>query len=290
MDFPNIDPVILHIYGPIALNWYGLTYLAGFAGAWYLGTSRSKQPNSPFNADQVSDFLFYAFLGVILGGRVGYVMFYHFDFFLEDPSYLFKIYEGGMSFHGGLIGVILAGWYFSWKTKQSFSTIADYFTPMGPIGLATGRLGNFINGELWGRTTDVESVPWAMIFPSAQDGLYRHPSQLYEFALEGVVLFLILFFYSKKPRPALSISGLFLLGYGSFRFIIEYYREPDDHLRAMAEFMSMGQVLSLPMIIGGLALMIWAYSKKSDESSETPEKNPSKTSPKNKTAKAAKSK
>lgn len=261
MEFPNIDPVILHIYGPIGLNWYGLMYLAGFAGAWYLGVSRAKLPNSPFNADQVSDFLFYAFLGVILGGRVGYVLFYHFDFFLDDPMYLFKIYEGGMSFHGGLLGVIFAGWYFSWKTKRSFSVIADYFTPMGPIGLATGRLGNFINGELWGRSTDVESVPWAMIFPSAQDGLYRHPSQLYEFALEGVVLFLMLYFYSKKPRPVLSISGLFLLGYGSFRFIIEYYREPDEHLQAMAEFMSMGQVLSLPMIIGGAALMIWAYSK-----------------------------
>jgi len=260
MEFPNIDPVILHIYGPIALNWYGLMYLAGFAGAWLLGTRRSKLPNAPFNADEVSDFLFYAFLGVVLGGRVGYVLFYHFDFFIADPLYLFKIYDGGMSFHGGLLGVIGSVWYFSWKTKISFAVIADYFTPMAPIGLATGRLGNFINGELWGRTADVASVPWAMIFPSARDGLYRHPSQLYEFALEGVVLFLMLYFYSKKPRPAMAISGLFLLGYGSFRFIVEYFREPDEHLKAMAELMSMGQLLSLPMILGGLALMIWAYS------------------------------
>lgn len=263
MEFPNIDPVIFQIYGPIGLNWYGLMYLAGFAGAWALGTSRSKLPGAPFNADQVSDFLFYAFLGVIIGGRVGYVFFYHFDFFLADPLYLFKIYDGGMSFHGGLLGVIGSFWYFSRKTQKPFATIADYFAPMAPIGLATGRLGNFINGELWGKATDVESVPWAMVFPNAPGGVYRHPSQLYEFALEGVVLFLMLYFYSKKPRPVLSISGLFLLGYGSFRFIVEYFREPDDHLRAMAEYISMGQLLSLPMILGGLGLIIWAYKRNS---------------------------
>jgi phosphatidylglycerol---prolipoprotein diacylglyceryl transferase len=263
MDFPNIDPVILPIYGPIGLNWYGLMYLAGFAGAWWLGTSRSKLANAPFNAEQVSDFLFYAFLGVILGGRVGYVLFYHLDFFIADPLYLFKIYDGGMSFHGGLLGVIASFWYFSKKTNKSFATIADYFAPMAPIGLATGRLGNFINGELWGRTTDVESVPWAMIFPSAHDGLYRHPSQLYEFALEGIVLFLMLFIYSKKTRPPMAVSGLFLLGYGSFRFIVEYFREPDEHLKAMAEIMSMGQLLSLPMVFLGIGLMVWGYRKSS---------------------------
>lgn len=260
MQFPEIDPVIFQIYGPIGLNWYGLMYLAGFAGAWYMGVQRSKLANSPFTADHVSDFLFYAFIGVILGGRIGYVLFYQFNMFLADPSYLFKIYDGGMSFHGGLIGVVVAGWYFARKTKSSFIDIAEFFTPMGPIGLATGRLGNFINGELWGRQTDVESVPWAMIFPNAPGG-YRHPSQLYEFALEGVVLFIILYFYSKKPRPAMSISGLFLLGYGTFRYIIEFYREPDEHLRGMAEYISMGQLLSLPMIILGLGLIIWAYKK-----------------------------
>ncbi|MBV1908250.1 MAG: prolipoprotein diacylglyceryl transferase [Kangiellaceae bacterium] len=269
MEFPNIDPVIFQIYGPIGLNWYGLTYLAGFAGAWWLGTSRSKLPNSPFTAEQVSDFLFYAFIGVILGGRIGYVLFYHFDFFLQDPIYLFKIYDGGMSFHGGLLGVLASFWYFARKTGRSFGVISDFFAPMGPIGLATGRIGNFINGELWGKPTDVESVPWAMIFPAApgglESGVYRHPSQLYEFALEGLVLFLILYFFSKKPKPVGSISGLFLIGYGSFRFIVEYFREPDDHLREMAEYMSMGQLLSLPMIIIGLVVVIWAYKSKPEK-------------------------
>jgi len=259
MEFPQIDPVIFQIYGPIALNWYGLTYLAGFAGAWFLGTRRSKLRNSPFTAEQVSDFLFYAFLGVILGGRIGYVLFYHFDLFLLDPLYLFKIYDGGMSFHGGLLGVVASFWYFSRKTKKSFATVADYFAPMAPIGLATGRIGNFINGELWGKATDVESVPWAMIFPNDREGLYRHPSQLYEFALEGMVLFLMLYFYSKKPKPALAVSGMFSLGYGTFRFIVEYFREPDDHLKEMAEFISMGQLLSLPMVFAGITMMVWAY-------------------------------
>ncbi len=263
MQFPDIDPVIFQIYGPIGLNWYGLTYLAGFAGAWYLGTSRSKMPNSPFNAEQVSDFLFYAFLGVVLGGRVGYVLFYHFDYLLDDPLYLFKIYDGGMSFHGGLIGVLISFWYFSSKTKRTFATISDYFAPMAPIGLATGRLGNFINGELWGKEADVVSVPWAMIFPNAPGGVYRHPSQLYECLLEGVLLFFILYIFSKRPKPSGAVSGLFLLGYGCFRFIVEYYREPDDHLREMAEYISMGQLLSLPMILIGLGIMIWAYKSKS---------------------------
>ncbi len=263
MEFPQIDPVIFQIYGPIGLNWYGLTYLAGFAGAWLLGTYRAKKPHSPFTPEQVSDFLFYAFLGVIIGGRVGYVLFYNFGLFIEDPMYLFRIFEGGMSFHGGLLGVLASFWYFARKTGKTFATISDYFAPMAPIGLATGRIGNFINGELWGKPTDVESVPWAMIFPSApgglESGVYRHPSQLYEFALEGVVLFIILYYFSKKPRPALSVSGLFLLGYGAFRFIVEYWREPDDHLRAMAEYISMGQLLSLPMVFAGIAMIVWGY-------------------------------
>lgn len=156
MEFPNIDPVIFQIYGSIGLNWYGLMYLAGFSGAWYLGAQRSKLPNSPFTAEQVSDFLFYAFIGVILGGRIGYVLFYHLDFFLADPLYLFKIYEGGMSFHGGLMGVLVSIWYFSRKTGRSFSIVSDYFAPMGPIGLGTGRIGNFINGELWGKPAEVD--------------------------------------------------------------------------------------------------------------------------------------
>jgi phosphatidylglycerol:prolipoprotein diacylglycerol transferase len=261
MEFPNIDPVIIQIYGPIGLNWYGLMYLAGFAGAWYLGSYRAKQPGSPFTEEQVSDFLFYAFLGVVLGGRVGYVLFYHFDFFLDDPTYLFKIHEGGMSFHGGLIGVLLSFAYFAKKTGKSFAVISDFFAPMAPIGLFTGRIGNFINGELWGKATDVELVPWAMIFPADPEKLYRHPSQLYESFLEGFVLFFILYFYSKKPRAAGTVSSLFLLGYGSFRFIVEYFREPDEHLKDMAEIISMGQLLSLPMIILGIGLFFWCNHK-----------------------------
>jgi len=260
MEFPQIDPVIFQIYGPIGLNWYGLMYLAGFAGAWFMGTRRAKLTNSPFTEEQVGDFLFYAFVGVIIGGRVGYVLFYDFGSFIDDPTYLFRIYDGGMSFHGGLMGVIVSFWYFARKTNKSFLTVSDFFAPMAPIGLATGRFGNFINGELWGKATDVESVPWAMIFPNGGD-VYRHPSQLYECALEGILLFIILYFYSKKPRPAAAVSSLFLLGYGTFRFIVEYYREPDAHLREMAEYISMGQLLSLPMILTGLGIMIWAYTK-----------------------------
>lgn len=262
MEFPIIDPVIFKIWGPIGVNWYGLMYLLGFTGVWLMGRARSRLPNSPFNEEQVSDFLFYGFVGVVLGGRIGYVLFYHFDYFLADPSYLFKIWEGGMSFHGGFLGVAAASWYFARKTNKSFFTITDYFVPMVPIGLATGRIGNFINGELWGRATDVESTPWAMIFPSDKLGLYRHPSMLYEAFFEGLVLFVILYFYSKKAKPPMAISGLFLIGYGTFRFLIEYYREPDEHLKELAEFLSMGQILSLPMIIAGVILMVLAYKNK----------------------------
>jgi len=261
MEFPQFDPVILHVYGRIGLTWYGLMYLLGFAGAWWMGTVRSKLPGSPYNADQVSDFLFYGFLGVVLGGRLGYVLFYHLDYFLEDPRYLFKIYEGGMSFHGGLIGVLVAFWYFAKKTNTGFFTISDFFAPMVPIGLATGRIGNFINGELWGKVTDVKEVPWAMIFPSAQDGQYRHPSMLYECLLEGVLLFVILYFFSRKPRPKMAVSGVFALGYGVFRFTVEHWREPDPQLREMAEYLSMGQVLSIPLIIVGAVLLWQAYHR-----------------------------
>lgn len=261
MEFPDFDPVILQIWGPIGLNWYGLMYLLGFAGAWWLGTHRAKKPGSPLSPAQVSDLLFYGFVGVVIGGRVGYVIFYHFDFFLDDPFYLFKVWDGGMAFHGGLLGVLVAFWYFSRKSNRGFFTIADFIAPLVPIGLATGRFGNFINGELWGRVTDLQSTPWAMHFPHDPPGVYRHPSMLYECFLEGILLFIILFFYSKKPRPKMAVSGMFLLCYGVFRFFVEFYREPDAHLSEMAEFLSMGQVLSLPMIIAGVILLILAYKK-----------------------------
>lgn len=260
MEYPQIDPVILEIWGPIALNWYGLMYLLGFAGAWWMGTSRSKLPNSPFNAEQVSDFLFYGFLGVVIGGRVGYVFFYQPAALLADPLYLFKMWEGGMSFHGGLLGVLAAFWYFARKTDKTFFDIADFFVPMVPIGLATGRFGNFINAELMGKVTDLQSTPWAMHFPNTPEDIYRHPSALYECLFEGVVLFIILFFFSKKPRPKMAVSGVFLLGYGIFRFWIEIYREPDEHLSELAEsFLSMGQILCLPMILAGIIMLVFAY-------------------------------
>lgn len=262
---PIIDPAIFTI-GPISLRWYGLMYLIGFVGAFWLANKRLSRTN--WTKEQLSDMLFWGFLGVILGGRIGYVFFYQFPTFMEDPVYLFKIWTGGMSFHGGLIGVICALWIFARKTQSHFLTVGDFVAPLVPLGLGAGRIGNFINAELWGRTSD---VPWAMIFHTDPQGLPRHPSQLYEFALEGIALFLILWFFSSKPRPRGAVSGLFLLGYGSFRFIIEYFREPDKHLGLYHDFISRGQILSLPMIMGGLALIIWAYQTKAGlESSPKP--------------------
>lgn len=207
--------------------------------------------------DEVSDLLFAGFLGVVLGGRIGYVLFYQFDAFLADPLFLFKVWTGGMSFHGGLLGVIAAMFWFARKTKRTFFTVSDFIAPLVPFGLGAGRMGNFINGELWGRVTD---VPWAMVFPTGGP-FARHPSQLYEFALEGVVLFLILNWFIRKPRPAGAVSGLFLIGYGAFRFIVEFFREPDAHLGLFGDWISMGQILSTPMIILGALMMVWAYRR-----------------------------
>ncbi|KKK76729.1 hypothetical protein LCGC14_2860720, partial [marine sediment metagenome] len=205
----------------------------------------------------VSDLLFYGMLGVILGGRIGYVLFYQFSYFLENPLYLFRIDQGGMSFHGGTLGVISAICIFAWTRKKQLLAVGDFVAPLVPVGLLAGRIGNFINGELWGRTTD---VPWGIVFPTGGP-LARHPSQLYEAFLEGLVLFIILYVFTKKPRPAGSVGGLFLLGYGVFRFCVEYVREPDAHLGLFGGFISMGQILSLPMVIAGLGLIIWAYKK-----------------------------
>ncbi|WP_017443707.1 prolipoprotein diacylglyceryl transferase [Gayadomonas joobiniege] len=253
-QFPAIDPVIFEV-GPIALRWYGLMYLIGFAGAMYLANRRAEEKGCLWTKDQLSDMLFYGFLGVILGGRIGYVLFYQFPLFLDDPSYLFKIWEGGMSFHGGFLGVVVAMFWFAHKTKTTFLQVADFIAPLVPLGLGAGRIGNFINAELWGRTTD---VPWAIVFPNAGD-LPRHPSQLYEFFLEGLVLFIILNWVRRKQPPTGMIAGLFALGYGSFRFIVEYFREPDAHLQNfMGGFMTMGQLLCVPMILVGLALIIYA--------------------------------
>ncbi|NMP78331.1 prolipoprotein diacylglyceryl transferase [Pseudoalteromonas arctica] len=256
LEFPQIDPIIFSV-GPLSVRWYGLMYLIGFAFAMWFANRQASKPNSGWTKDQVSDLLFYGMLGVILGGRIGYVLFYQFSYFIENPLYLFRIDQGGMSFHGGTLGVITAVVIFSWTRKKSLLQVGDFVAPLVPVGLLAGRIGNFINGELWGRVTD---VPWAMVFPTGGP-LARHPSQLYEAFFEGLVLFLILQWFIKKPRPAGSVAGVFLLGYGVFRFCIEYFRQPDAQLGLFADFISMGQILSLPMIVGGLGLLIWAYKQ-----------------------------
>ncbi len=255
LQFPEIDPIIFSI-GPIALRWYGTMYLIGFIAAMFIANRAADKSNGVWTREQVSDLLFYGFLGVILGGRFGYVFFYQFDYFLTDPLYLFQIWQGGMSFHGGLLGVTLAVFIFARKTNKSFLSVGDFVAPLVPIGLGMGRLGNFINAELWGRETD---VPWAMIFPTDSLQLPRHPSQLYEFFLEGVVLFGILFFITRKPRSLGLASGTFLIGYGVFRTIVEFYREPDAHLGLYLSFISKGQILSIPMILIGLLIIYIGY-------------------------------
>ncbi|GAB58484.1 prolipoprotein diacylglyceryl transferase [Rheinheimera nanhaiensis] len=253
ITFPQIDPVIFSL-GPVSLRWYGLMYLIAFALAWFLANRAAKKPGSGWTEQQVSDLLFVGFLGVILGGRLGYVLFYQFELFLAEPLYLVKIWTGGMSFHGGLLGVLLAMAWFAKRNNKAYLVLGDFVAPLIPLGLAAGRLGNFINAELWGRPTD---VPWAVLFPGAGP-LPRHPSQLYEFALEGIVLFALIMLYRRFNPPAGSLGGLFLAGYGSARFFVEFYREPDAHLGLLSAGMSMGQWLSLPMIIAGIGLIIYA--------------------------------
>lgn len=252
---PQFEPAIFE-FGVIGLRWYGLMYLLGFLFARWLGVRRAKRSNGNWTVEQVDNLLFNGFMGVFFGGRIGDVFFYNFDRFLQDPLYLFRVWEGGMSFHGGLIGAIVAMILTSKLQKRSFWATADFAAPLIPFGLGLGRIGNFINLELWGRITD---VPWAMIFPNDPSQLPRHPSQLYEFFLEGVVLFCILNLFIRKPRPQGSVAGLFLLGYGVFRFIVEYFREPevDDFLGIITR----GQLLCLPMILGGILIILWAYRR-----------------------------
>ncbi len=257
LPFPNIDPVAISL-GPLKIHWYGLMYLIGFAAAWLLGRWRAKQPGSGWNNEQVGDLIFYCALGLVLGARLGYMLFYQFDTVLDNPLELFKIWQGGMSFHGGAIGVMVSIWLFGRKYDKNFFNVTDFLVPLAPLGIFAGRMGNFINGELWGRVTD---SPLGMIFPTGGP-LPRHPSQLYEAALEGLVLFVILWLYSSKTRPKMAVSGLFLLGYGSFRFVVEFFREPDAHLGFIAfDWLTMGQILSLPMIIGGMVLITLAYRR-----------------------------
>ena len=257
LTYPDIDPVAISL-GPIQVHWYGLMYLVGFVGGWWLGVVRAKQPHSGWRTTEIGDLLFYVALGVVLGGRLGYTFFYNLDAFLEDPLVLFRVWEGGMAFHGGLLGVLAALWIYGRKTGRHFFQVADFVAPLVPLGLLAGRIGNFINGELWGRPTD---LPWGMVFPYVDDQP-RHPSMLYEAALEGVVLLAVLWFYSRRPRPMMAVSGLFLLLYGTFRFAVEFVREPDAHMGFLAgHWLTMGMLLSLPMVAAGIALLGFAYRR-----------------------------
>lgn len=271
MLYPEFDPVIVHI-GPLALRWYGLMYLLGFAGAWWLGRLRTRRGDTPISAQQLDDLIFYGALGVILGGRLGYILFYDFAQWLSDPLVLLRIWEGGMSFHGGLLGVLTAMLLFARRHGLGFLQITDFIAPLVPVGLFFGRIGNFINGELWGAPT---GLPWGMqvpcvshidlclnklgLSPATELSPSLHPNQLYEAGLEGIVLFGLLWMYSTRPRPVGAVSGLFLLGYGCFRFLIEFVRMPDTQLGYLAfGWLTMGQVLSAPMIVLGLGLMFTA--------------------------------
>ena len=250
---PQFDPIALHITDSFGIHWYGLMYLLGFVAFLLLGKHQIKhKPWFGWNAQMLDDALFYGALGVILGGRIGFVLFYQFGHFLQNPLDIFKVWQGGMSFHGGFLGVLIAMYLFRRKYPQPWLKIMDFVAPLVPIGLGAGRLANFINGELWGRATNSS---FGMIFPQV-DNIARHPSQLYQFSLEGLLLFAILWWFSRKQRPVGAISALFLIGYGSFRFIAEYAREPDAYLGLLSLGLSMGQWLSLPMIIIGIWMLL----------------------------------
>lgn len=259
LAYPQIDPIIVRL-GPVAIRWYGMMYLIGFTAGWLLGRFRARKPGSGWTALQVDDCITYLLLGVIIGGRLGYVLFYDLPGVLAEPLSLFKIWQGGMSFHGGFLGVLAAVWFFCRKTGKGFGQVADFVAPLAPLGLFAGRIGNFINGELWGKPSD---APWAMIFPDPRaGGVPRHPSQLYEAGLEGLALFCILWFYSAKPRPTGAVAGLFCVCYGVFRFALEFVRMPDPQLGYLAlGWLTMGQLLSLPLVAFGLWLLFRAKKK-----------------------------
>jgi phosphatidylglycerol:prolipoprotein diacylglycerol transferase len=281
---PQFDPVAVQL-GPLAVRWYGLMYLVGFIQLVILGKLRARQNLlTGWHPRDVDDMLFYGVLGTIIGGRLGYVLFYKPFYYFAHPAEVLAIWQGGMSFHGGFLGVLIALWLFARNRNKRWLDVTDFVAPLIPLGLAAGRLGNFINGELWGRVTSA-TAPWAVYFPQAAaedrawittfpqeaaarglSAIYervgmlpRHPSQLYESALEGLVLFALLWLYARRRRPLGAVSGLFLIGYGSFRFLVEYAREPDSFLGILAMGMSMGQWLSLPMIVIGVLMMLRAY-------------------------------
>ena len=274
MIYPEIDPVALQL-GPLKVHWYGLMYLVGMAGGWALARWRIRHGQPGWSAQQVDDLLFYCAIGVVLGGRLGYILFYNFDAWLADPVRIFRVWEGGMSFHGGFLGVLAAMWFYHRKHGKSFFELTDFIAPYIPIGLFAGRIGNFINGELWGNPTD---LPWGMqlrcdqfvslcrdklgLPPGTEWTPPLHPNQLYEALGEGVLLFALLWWYSSRPRPRMAVSALFLIGYGLFRFLVEFVRMPDVQLGYLAGgWLTMGQLLSLPMILVGVILLVMAYRR-----------------------------
>ncbi len=282
LTYPTIDPVAVQI-GPLAVHWYGLMYLIGIFGGWALLAWRTRRRDVAWVPNQIGDLIFYCAIGIVVGGRLGYVCFYNFTFYFAHPMNIFYVWDGGMSFHGGLIGVLLACGFYAWRHKRHFFDIMDFIAPVVPIGLAAGRLGNFINGELWGK---IAHVPWAMRLPCADPRFterYCHgttagfspphqPSQLYELLLEGVLLFIICWVFSMKPRPRMAVAGVFALGYGIFRFFVEFFRLPDPQLGYLAfNWLTMGQILSIPLIVIGIVLLVLAYRKRAWAPTENPD-------------------
>jgi len=266
--YPQINPVALQL-GPIAIHWYGLTYLAAFGLFFFLATRRLRhQPYASITGPgawtrrDIEDMLFLGVMGVVIGGRLGYTFFYKPGYYLTHPLEIFAVWQGGMSFHGGMLGVLVSQLWFARTRQRPWLQVMDFIAPCVPTGLAAGRVGNFINGELWGRFCDPD-LPWGMVFPHSGSMLPRHPSQVYQFLLEGLLLFVLLWLYARKPRKMGQVSGAFLVGYGVFRFIAEFFREPDNFLGVLALGMSMGQWLSLPMIGAGIWLWIWATKRRS---------------------------
>jgi phosphatidylglycerol:prolipoprotein diacylglycerol transferase len=264
LTHPQFDPVALSL-GPLQIHWYGLTYVVAFGLFLLLARRRAAQPGfarAGWSARDVEDLLLYGVIGVVLGGRIGYALFYKTGYYLANPLEILMVWKGGMSFHGGLLGVIAAMAFFAWRRQRPFLQVTDLIAPCVPTGLASGRIGNFINGELWGRAAD-PALPWAMVFPQSGTAIARHPSQLYQFALEGLLLFVALWWYASRPRGLGQVSGAFLVGYGVLRFVAEWFREPDSFLGLLALGLSMGQWLCLPMVAAGVWLMVRGYDRAS---------------------------